>query len=83
MYKIRTDPEIEKKLKKLKISYKMAVGLIFEELKENPYLGKPLERDFIGKYSYRIGIYRIIYKIEEKDEAVVILDLDHRSVVYN
>ena len=83
MYKIRTDPGIEKKFRELKTSYKIAVGLIFEELKENPYLGKPLEREFIGKYSYRIGVYRIIYKIDETNKAVVILNIDHRSVVYN
>lgn len=83
MYKIRLDPGVEKKLKQLKISKKLAVGLIFEELKEYPYLGKPLERELAGRLSYRIGVYRIIYKIVEKDGAVVILDLDHRSTIYN
>lgn len=83
MYKVQVDPSLMGRLKKLKIKYKVAIGVIFEELKDNPYLGKPLDRELATRFTYRIGVYRIIYKIYEKDRVVVILNIDHRSKVYN
>lgn len=83
MYKVQIDPSLMGRLKNLKINYKIAIGAIFEELKENPYLGKPLDRELTERFTYRVGVYRIIYKIYEKDKVVVILNIDHRSKVYN
>ena len=83
MYKIRLTSEAKSQLKKLKISHKTAVGMVMEELSEDPYLGKPLGRGLLGRYTYRIGVYRIIYKITEKDNYITVLTVGHRSVVYN
>lgn len=43
--------------------------------------GKPLRRNLRGYWSLRIGEYRVIYRIQESN--VLILVIEHRSVVYD
>lgn len=83
MYRISISPKTRNQLKNIKQSHKEAVALVIEDLKDNPFLGKPLGRELIGKYSYRVGIYRIIYKINKKDKIIYIVTAGHRSTVYN
>ena len=83
MYRIRLSSEAKSQLKKLKINHKEAIGAVFEDLKEDPYLGKPLGRELSRRYSYRIGVYRIVYKINTKDSIVEIITTGHRSSIYN
>ena len=83
MYKIRLSSEAKRQFKELKIGHKDAVSFVINDLRENPYIGKGLGRNLSGRYSYRIGLYRIVYKIIEKDGLVDILTIGHRSIVYN
>lgn len=83
MYRVSISPQARKHLKQiLKQVHQEAIGFTIEELKENPYLGKPLTRNLTGKLSLRIGVYRIVYRIKEKDNLVEILTAGHRSNVY-
>lgn len=52
-------------------------------LSENPFQGKSLKHDFKGKYSFRVGGYRIIYKINKEAITVYIFDIGHRRNIYN
>ncbi len=83
MYKIKITAKAKKELKNLSQSDKLSIGEIIEELKENPFIGKLLSRELANRFSYRVGVYRIIYKIREQDKIVEILSAGHRSVVYN
>lgn len=81
MFRISISPKAKNQLKYLKQNHKIAIALIIEDLKANPYLGKRLERELIGKHAYRVGVYRIIYTINKKDKIVQILTAGHRSTV--
>jgi len=83
MYKIKIAPRAMDQLKRLKLKYRFSLSLIIDDLKEDPFIGKPLTRDFLGRYSYRVGIYRIIYRINIKENLVEIITAGHRSTVYN
>lgn len=83
MYKIQLTARAKKELKLLSKKRKELIANILEEIKENPFLAKPLTRELTGKYSYRIGVYRIIYKIKKREKVVIILTIGHRSTVYN
>lgn len=83
MYKLIISPRAQKQLKKLKKSDELPVKLAFEEIKENPFLGKPLSRQLNQRFSYRFGPYRIIYKVNQNDGIVEILSAGHRGRVYN
>lgn len=82
MYQIKLAAQAKKELKTIKTMYQEAIDAAFEEMKEDPFIGKPLTRELIGKYSYRIGIYRIIYKVNQKDQIINILTMGYRSKVY-
>lgn len=83
MFKIKLTAQAKKELKKLSKSDKLKVGEIVEEFKENPLIGKSLSRELSGRFSYRLGVYRIIYKVNQEDQIVEILSAGHRATVYN
>ena len=83
MFRISISPKAKSQLKNLKQSHKNALTSVIDDLKENPNIGKPLGRELMGKYSYRVGVYRIIYKVNKQDKIVQILTAGHRSAIYN
>ena len=84
MYKIVVSPKAKNQLRKIsKRLYRDSIAQAIEELKFNPFVGKPLARELTGKYSYRIGTYRVIYKIRHKDNIVEVILAGHRATIYN
>ena len=53
-----------------------------ETLALNPFEGKALKWKLKGKYSYRVGAYRIIYKAVKERLLVYVLDIGHRREIY-
>ena len=50
---------------------------------ENPRLhGKALQGPLRGKWSYRVGDYRIMAEIQDDKILILIVDVAHRSKVY-
>ena len=53
-----------------------------EQISENPYLGKHLERELSGYMSFKSKRYRIIYRIREDEGVVEIHYVGHRKDIY-
>jgi mRNA interferase RelE/StbE len=53
-----------------------------EKLKENPFLGKPLEKELSGYYSLRSKRFRIIYRIDHSHKLIQVHYVGHRRDVY-
>ena len=52
-------------------------------LVQNPrQLGKPLTGELSGLYSYRVGDYRVMYSIVEKEVRISVIRIGHRKDVY-
>ena len=51
-------------------------------LANDPMIGKPLRYKLKGFRRLRIGKYRIIYTIKEKEKLIFVVALDHRKKVY-
>jgi len=83
MYKIKLTAKAKRELKDISKRSKESIGMIFEDFKEDPFLGKPLTRELTGKNSYQVGVYRIIYKIIKHDKIIQIITAGHRSTIYN
>ncbi len=83
MFRVRLTAKAKKQLKNLSKQDKLSVGEIIEDIKDNPLIGKSLDRELLRKYAYRIGVYRVIYSVNQKDQIVDILEADHRERVYN
>ena len=59
------------------------IEFIFGPLAANPErVGTPLRKPFEGQWRARRGEYRVRYRIEQSDEVVYVLDVDHRRDAY-
>jgi len=82
MHKVKLTARAKKELKFLPKRYQEAIVSALVELKENPLIGKPLTKELTGKLSLRVGVYRIIYRINQKDKIISVFSVGHRAVVY-
>ncbi len=53
-----------------------------KKLKENPFVGKALEKELSGYYSLKSKRFRIIYKIVHQSHIVQIHYIGHRKDIY-
>lgn len=82
MFKLLISSKAQKKIKLLKKLHQEAILLALTEIKENPFIGKPLTRELTGRFSFRVGVYRIIYMVDQEDKIIRVLDAGHRANVY-
>jgi addiction module RelE/StbE family toxin len=68
------------KLKDKKLKERMASAL--EYIAKEPFLGKPLQAEFKGCYSYRVGDYRILYAFYKEKRYIGVMRVDHRRDIY-
>ncbi len=83
IFTVKLTAKAKRELKKLSKEDKISIAEIIDELKENPLIGKLLNRELIRRFSYRVGVYRVIYMVDKKDKIVIIVSAGHRSIVYN
>ena len=83
MFKLLISKRASNALKKLPHHHQDAIILGLEEIVDDPYLGQPLSKNLSGKLSFRVGVYRIVYKVNKKDSKILVLRVGHRGVVYN
>ena len=83
MFKLKLTARARRELKTISKSHKIALKLIFDDIKEDPTIGKSLTRELIRKFSYRVGVYRIIYTVNDKDQLIQIITAGHRALVYS
>ena len=72
-YKILLTPEAERMIQSLDGAQRKIITKAVRRLKESPEVGKPLVDELIGFHSYKTGRFRIVYKIFEKNIAIVIV----------
>lgn len=58
------------------------VTRVLDALQHDPLLGKPLVGELKGHRSYRIGEYRIVYRIEHHRLVILVIAIGHRRAVY-
>ncbi len=86
-YKVLITEKAKKQLKKLD---KYTANTITSWLKKNlencedpRTKGKGLTANRSGQWRYRVGNYRIIAKIEDSEILILVLEIGHRSTIYN
>jgi mRNA interferase RelE/StbE len=52
-------------------------------LREDPFLGKALERELTGYYSLRTKKFRVIYRLDHPGKTVQIHYLGYRRDIYD
>ena len=82
-YRIAETETFEKKIKSTK--YKKIKEYVYPILRKNPYFGsniKKLKGNYKDLYRFRIGDYRLFYKISENTVIVFIVDIETRKDAY-
>lgn len=79
---VKATPRFVKSLDKLDAAVKRRILNKASELGDSPYEGKMLKGELSGLFSLRVGDYRIIYWIDEKESTVWLVDVGHRKRIY-
>jgi mRNA interferase RelE/StbE len=85
MYCVIIAPSVEKDLRRIAKADRKLHDRLFaaiESLAISPRAGKQLCGVLKGTYSYRVGDWRILYEICEKEVVVSVVDLGHRREIY-
>lgn len=68
------------------IASRITSKIYFFGLQKNPLkFAKKLTSQFVGKYRFRIGNYRVLFKIDKNGniQVLIILRIKHRKDIYN
>lgn len=80
-YKFVFTQRAEKDIKKLDELTKKRIGKTLLRFTDNPLeYAEPLTDSNLGTYRFRIGDYRVVFDIENKD--IVVLRVGHRRELY-
>ena len=82
MFRLKLTTRAKRELKNISHRHRLTLATIFEEIKDDPLIGKPLGKELSGKYSYKVSVFRIIYKVNENDKIITIITAGHRATVY-
>ena len=82
MFKLLYTKEAKTAIDKLPTKKKRQIKETIERIAENPEIGKRLTHELKGLLSYRLGAYRIIYRIYHKEIMVFVLTVGHRKDIY-
>jgi mRNA interferase RelE/StbE len=61
---------------------KLLIKKHIEALREQPFLGKALERELTGFYSLRAKRFRVIYEINQPEKIIQIHYVGYRRDIY-
>ena len=83
-FELRVAASAERRLGRLPERIAAAVvEFMLGPLGETPRrLGHPLQPELAGLWSARRGAYRVVYEIDDGEQRVTVLRIDHRSDVY-
>jgi len=86
-YKIAETETFSKKINSRKFIhlYSKITNDIFPVLRNNPFFGiniKKLKGKYNEIYRFRIGDFRMFYKIDENEKIIFIINIENRKDVY-
>jgi len=69
-------------LRRLPRGYLAAVANSLRGLVDDPLAGKPLGGDLAGLRSLRVGMYRIVYRFDDRSQVLQVVWVRHRGEAY-
>ena len=82
-YRVLYTEEAAQRIRKLDGAVKERVRKAIIRISGHPELGKHLTGLLNDRWSYRVGDWRILYKIRKAEVLILILTVGHRSEVYD
>ena len=81
-YGVRYTPEAAGRIRKLHPDIKKQIRAAADRLVQGPLEGHALQQELSGLRSYRVGKYRIIYRIHDGERVIEILLVGRRRDIY-
>ena len=84
-YRVELTHQAEKIIRKMaerEPQLYIRISRALAQLAQDPSQGKPLIGELKGRWSLRVGSYRIIYLIQRHRLVVVVIDVGHRREIY-
>jgi mRNA-degrading endonuclease RelE of RelBE toxin-antitoxin system len=81
-YRVRYTPVAAARIRKLHPDVKREIKAGIRNLCDRPLEGRPLQYELSGYRSYRIRIYRVIYRLNEEETSVDIIFVGPRRDIY-
>lgn len=83
MYTLKYAIDVDKTCKKYPRRDKEAIVVALEKLRDNPRPDGVVKLSGNREgYRLRVGDYRIIYRIQDKELIVLVIDIENRATVY-
>ncbi len=81
IYKLRIPDDVARLIRGLHPTIKKKVRTALQAIVEAPTGGKPLKEELAGLRSFRIGRFRIVYRLAE-DRMIEVVTIGPRRYVY-
>lgn len=82
IYEIKFLPSLQKTINKLDTYLKQRMNQKLKALALNPRMGEKLSGVNDTTYRIRVGRYRIIYQIRDKELVILVINFGHRKEIY-
>ncbi|WP_229456215.1 type II toxin-antitoxin system RelE/ParE family toxin [Nostoc sp. CHAB 5715] len=82
MYELVLTRKAQKFYQEVEASLAQRLNRCFDQLRQNAYEHPNIKRfkgDFAGLFRYRVGVWRVVYKVDEKQQLITILLIAHRQ----
>ncbi|MBH0203106.1 MAG: type II toxin-antitoxin system RelE/ParE family toxin [Nitrospira sp.] len=81
-YRILYTEEAARRFAKLDKAVKERIGSAIVRLSGHPELGNRLTGLLSDRWSYRVGAWRILYKVKRNELVILVLTVGHRRDIY-
>ena len=81
-YRARYTPEAAERIRKLHPEIQKQIRAAADRLLQSPLEGHALQEELSGLQSYRVGRYRLIYRISDSERMIEILLVGPRRDIY-
>ncbi|NCC25920.1 MAG: type II toxin-antitoxin system RelE/ParE family toxin [Deltaproteobacteria bacterium] len=81
-YSISIKRSAAKSLESIPKSDRLRIIETIDSLRKTPRAGSALKGEFSGLRRVRIGMYRVVYEIQEAHLVILIIRVGHRREVY-
>ncbi|MBW1749784.1 MAG: type II toxin-antitoxin system RelE/ParE family toxin [Deltaproteobacteria bacterium] len=82
VYRVKLTAFVAEVARRFSPEIKKAAKASLKELAKNPYLGKELQAELKGFRTYRFLRYRIIFKTDAREKAIIVWAIGHRRDIY-
>ena len=81
-YAIRIKASAARELQRIERADRERLVAAIDRLAENPFAGSALKGELRGLRRIRVGGYRVLYEVRERDLVVLVLRAAHRRDAY-